>query len=343
MTASRPRFEASTELLLGLLHDEGLRPPITPELLASRNSATVRDELAAELSYQLRLSDITVEDRQISGPVGELTVAVARPAVPRRGPLVVSFHGGGLVKGNRYSDLVLAGRILAAHGGVAVSPEYRLAPEHPAPAGFDDAYATYLWAAEHAEELGADPTQILLVGISAGGNLAIATALAARDRSGPRAVGVLAACPMLDDRNDSVSTQQFWSLGSWTGSDNEVAWSAVLGDRRGGPEVSAYEAPARAQWLGGLPPVFLDVSATEPFRDEVVAFASGLWRDGGDAELHVYPGGTHVHELYAAGTWIGRGVLHARAEWVAHLIEPDDPRDSVEYVRELGKYPIGEA
>ncbi len=334
----QPRYEPTTAHLLRLWQDAGLRVPVTAAGLAERDPAA---ELDVEREFQLRVTGLAHRDIAIPGPAGDITLAVLTEPNPRPGPLVVSFHSGGLVKGTRFNNLREAAGIVRAHGGVLVSPEYRLAPQHPAPAGFDDCYATLAWAFDHADELGGDPTRMIVVGMSGGGNLALATALAARDRGGPRALGVLAGCPMLDDRNDTTSARQFRFDGLWTGADNDVAWDAILGERRGTQDVSPYEAPARARWLDGLPPVFLDVASTEPFRDEVVAFASGIWRDGGDAELHVYPGGTHGHELLSAETWIGRGVLRARAEWVAQLLEPADPQATVDHIVALGRYPIG--
>lgn len=99
--------------------------------------------------------------------------------------------------------------------------------------------------------------------------------------------------PMLDDRNDTVSSIQMAGLGLWDHRSNEFGWTALLGDRRGGAHVEPYAAPARATDLSGLPPTFLDVGSAETFRDETVAYASRIWAHGGRAELHVWPGGFH--------------------------------------------------
>ncbi|TNY34726.1 hypothetical protein EIO00_22320 [Thermomonospora catenispora] len=131
---------------------------------------------------------------------------------------------------------------LAELGLVAVSVEYRLAPEHPHPAQIEDCYAGLTWTAEHAGELGIDPGRIIVAGVSAGGGLAAAMALLARDRGGPALAGQMLLCPMLDDRNDTPSAHQMAGRGVWDRTANETAWNAVLGEARGGPEVSCYAA-----------------------------------------------------------------------------------------------------
>ncbi|SDL17557.1 alpha/beta hydrolase [Tessaracoccus oleiagri] len=332
----RPPFEPHTALMLAAFVRDGLYVPLDPATIAA-----TRKPVEESRDHVLRTTGLEHRDLTIPGPDGDLTVAVLRrPGDTEPGPLFLWFHGGGLIQGNRFSSVDQLAPMIERHGGVIVSPEYRLAPEHPAPAGMEDCYATFLWAVAHAEELGGDPSRVLVTGASAGGNLALAVALAARDRRGPGILGVLAPYPMLDDRNDSVAVRQFWDEGTWTGHDNEVAWDATLGERRGTDDVSYLEAPARAEWLGDLPPIFLDVASTEPFRDEVVDFASRVWRDGGDAELHVYPGGTHVHEVLSAKSWIGEGVFRARGEWVARLLDPVDPSVTYDHVVASGKYPL---
>ena len=127
-----------------------------------------------------------------------------------------------------------------------VSVEYRLAPETPHPGPVEDCYAGLVWTAAHAAELGIDPRRMIVVGGSAGGGLAAAVALLARDTGGPVLAGQMLMCPMLDDRNDTPSSWQMAGLGIWDQASNEVGWTALLGDARGGPDVSPYAAPARA-------------------------------------------------------------------------------------------------
>jgi acetyl esterase/lipase len=209
----------------------------------------------------------------------------------------------------------------AAELGLAVvSVEYRLAPENPHPAPVEDCYAGLLWTVEHADELGIDPGRIVVSGASAGGGLAAATALLARDRGGPVLLGQLLLCPMLDDRNDSYSARQMAGLGIWDRGFNQFGWTSLLGEAQGGPDVSPYAAPARATDLSGLPPAFIDVGSAETFRDEAVEYASRIWRAGGVAELHVWPGGFHGFVLMAPQAALSQTAKAAIGPWLRRIV-----------------------
>ena len=125
---------------------------------------------------------------------------------------------------------------------------------------------------------------------------------------------------MLDDRGVTASTRQFDGIGVWDRVSNETGWSALLGERCGGPDVPAYAAPARADDLSGLPPAFIDVGAAEIFRDEAIAYADGIWRAGGDAELHVWAGAFHACDIFAPHTAVGRAMIRARNGWVERIL-----------------------
>ncbi|KAI0484831.1 lipase [Xylariaceae sp. FL0804] len=262
---------------------------------------------------------VEVSDVQIPGPRQPLTATVVRPADGPRGdqPGIVYFHGGAMIASNRYAGLDTSVVWAREFGAVTVSVEYGLAPEHPAPQPTEDCYATLRWVAANLAELGIDPDRLMLYGVSAGGGLAAATALLARDKGvGPKLCGLFLECPMLDDRNGTVSQQQF-AHGPFYGSImNNVAWRCVLGDRVGTADVTEYEAPARASDLSGLPPVFLDCASAEPFRDEIVAFALKLWEDGIAAELHVWPGGPHGYDRMAPKMTISVQAHQVRLLWM---------------------------
>ena len=262
----------------------------------------------------------TEETRRIPGPGGELELSVFTPeGGATDAPGLYWIHGGGMVLGDRF----LVGEALdvaSSVGGVVVSLEYRLAPDHPAPAPGDDCYAGLRWFAEHAAELGVDPGRIVLGGTSAGGGLAAATALRVRDDGGPALVGLMLSCPMLDDRMVTVAANQFGDDLLWTKASNEFGWRSLLGDRAGTDDVSIYEAPGRATDLSGLPPTFIDVGSADLFRDEDVAFASTLWASGGDAELHVWPGGYHGFELLAPTAPLSVDAVEARPRWLQRAL-----------------------
>lgn len=142
----------------------------------------------------------------------------------------------------------------------------------------------------------------------------------ARDRAGPRAIGQVLMCPMLDDRNDTPSAHQMAGLGVWDRTSNDTGWSALLGAARGTADVSPYAAPARADDLSGLPPAFIDVGSAETFRDEDVAHASRIRQAGGSAELHVWPGGFHGFDGLVPQAALSRDARAARLRWLRRLL-----------------------
>ncbi|MEE1800893.1 alpha/beta hydrolase [Streptomyces sp. JV176] len=271
---------------------------------------------------------VELEERTVPGPAGEpdISLLICRPAgagpsASATGlPALYQIHGGGMILGNNRTGLENALDWALELNLVVVSVEYRLAPEHPHPAPVEDAYAGLVWTAEHAAELGIDPARIIVAGGSAGGGLAAAVALLARDRNGPALAGQMLMCPMLDDRNDTPSSLQMAGLGVWDRAANHIGWTSLLGEARGGPDVSPYAAPARATDLSGLPPAFIDVGSAETFRDEDVTYASRLWQAGGRAELHVWPGGFHGFETLAPQTALAQDARAAQLRWLTRLL-----------------------
>ncbi|MFB7595318.1 alpha/beta hydrolase [Streptomyces sp. NPDC056160] len=305
------------------------RPGLTPaDIAAARRDEDAASELLAALDLTLG-GAFEVADRTVPGPPGapDVSLLVCRPTAAAPGtarPVLYYAHGGGMVLGDHRVGVDMALGWAKELDAVVVSVAYRLAPEHPHPAPVEDVYAGLLWTAEHAGELGGDPKRIVMVGASAGGGLTAAAALLLRDRAGrrtiPRPCAQMLLSPMLDDRNDTASAHQMAGAGLWDRTANDTGWSALLGDRRGGPRVSPYAAPARAEDLAGLPPAFLDVGSAETFRDEVVAYASRIWRAGGVAELHVWPGGFHGFDALAPQAALTRSAQAARLDWLRRLL-----------------------
>lgn len=265
---------------------------------------------------------VTWTDHTIPGYGGaEITVSViARRDHRGGGPGIYHVHGGGMVMGDRFASVGPLVEWAMKYDAVAVTVEFRRAPEHPDPVPVEDCYAGLEWMAAHADELGFDPGKLVIFGGSGGGGLAAGVTLLARDRGGPALCGQLLQCPMIDDRNDTGSARRYDGVGVWDRTSNLTAWTMVLGDRRGGPDVSPYAAPARATDLGGLPPTFIDVAAAEVFRDEAVAYASAIWAAGGEAELHVWGGAFHGFYDLAPETAVARSCLAARDSWLDRLL-----------------------
>jgi acetyl esterase/lipase len=311
-TLPPPPFDPELGAALTALADM-MPPTLNADLLTAMRSGSVLalptlEELARDGAFR-------VEEREVPG-LGDdpdITLLICTPTAPT-GTLgcVYHTHGGGMVLGDRRIGMVEMLDWAEMFNLVVVSVEYRLAPETPHPGPIDDCYAGLLWIAAHADELGFDPDRMIVAGGSAGGGLAAALALRARDQSGPALLGQMLIYPMLDDRNDTPSAHQMAGLGVWDHSANEFGWTALLGDSRGGPDVSPYAAPARAGDLSALPPAFIDVGSAETFRDEDVAYASRIWQAGGRAELHVWPGGFHGFDGLAPTAQLSRDARDAR-------------------------------
>ncbi|MFI2608456.1 alpha/beta hydrolase [Kitasatospora sp. NPDC018619] len=253
---------------------------------------------------------------------GEVTLVSARPAGVRGPlPLLYYLHGGGMVTGNAWSVLprLLEGWALPL-GLAVVSVEYRLAPRTRFPGALEDCYAGLVGVTEQARELGVAPRRVVIGGKSAGGGLAAALALLARDRGGPAPVGQLLLSPMLDDRGTTFSSRQMAGHDTWDRTSNATSWQAVLGHRYGAADVSPYAAPARATDLARLPAAYLDVGSAETFRDEAVAYADAIWRAGGQAELHVWPGACHGFDTLAPQAALTRDAHEARTRWLRRVL-----------------------
>jgi acetyl esterase/lipase len=248
--------------------------------------------------------DVTREDREIPGRSGDpaVRVRIYRPVDAGEVlPGLLEIHGGGFIMGDLEMMDAFCDRVAAELRAVVVSVEYRLAPEHPYPAAVEDCHAALTWLAANTGELGVDPERIAIAGQSAGGGLAAATALMARDRGGPALCFQLLEIPELDDRLDTVSMTAFVDTPLWNRPNAVRSWSWYLGDddRPGSVDVSPYAAPARAEDLSGLPPAFVSVMEFDPLRDEGLIYAMRLLQAGVSTELHAYPGTFHGSGLVA--------------------------------------------
>jgi acetyl esterase len=240
--------------------------------------------------------DVAKEDRRVSGPAGapDVGIRIYRPRAKASGPrgCVFEIHGGGFLMGSIEMMDPWCQKVAAELDAVVVSVEYRLAPEHPFPAGAEDCYAALCWTAKQASELGVDAARIALAGQSAGGGLAAATALLARDRGFPALCFQLLEIPELDDRLDTPSMLAFHDTPLWNRPNAVWSWKHYLGPDHDG-ETSPYAAPARAKDLAGLPPAYVSTMEFDPLRDEGILYALRLMQAGVQVELHSYPGTFH--------------------------------------------------
>ncbi|MGQ0774946.1 MAG: alpha/beta hydrolase [Pseudonocardiales bacterium] len=260
--------------------------------------ATLRQITARQPAYT-PLIPVDVTHRTIPGPPDSppVTVRIYRPSgYPEPVPGLIYLHGGGFVLGDLDTVHSSATRIADQVGAVVVSVDYRLAPEHPFPAGLEDCYAVLEWTAQHAGGLGIDPARIGVGGESSGGGLAAAVTLLARDRGGPQLCIQCLLSPELDDRLDTISARSFTDTPKFDRANALVSWTYYLGKLRepGSSEVPEHAAPARATDLSGLPPAFISACEFDPLRDEDITYAHRLIQAGVKTELAYYPGTFHA-------------------------------------------------
>ncbi|GFG49098.1 hypothetical protein MAGR_05390 [Mycolicibacterium agri] len=234
---------------------------------------------------------VAMAERRIDGDVEVVVLAPEHQSVP--GPGVLWLHGGGMCAGTAQLEVQPTSRLVPPLGAVAVLPNYRLAPENPFPAGFDDCMAALQWMVENADELGIDPGRIAVAGASAGGGLAAAVAQRAFDEGIPLRAQAM-VYPMLDDR--TALRDDFVGRGelTWTPSSNKWAWTAYLGREPRMSDAPEYAAPARRTALAGLPPAWIGVGDLDLFYDESVDYAERLKMEGVVCEPIVVPGMYHI-------------------------------------------------
>ncbi|MET0379919.1 MAG: alpha/beta hydrolase [Spongiibacteraceae bacterium] len=297
--------------------DERLDPEL--RLMIDRFPAFNLDDISAVregfkhviAGMQNKYSDnISIEDVYISSDNNSLRIRLYRPrSVENLLPALLWIHGGGYILGTAdMSDERQSEMALRCHC-VIVSVDYRLAPEHPYPAALNNCYAALEWLFASATKLSIDASRIAVGGASAGGGLAAAVALLARDRNEVNPTFQLLIYPMLDDRNTTRSSHDITDRRVWNRETNLIGWRAYLGEKIGKEDVSAYAAPARADNLQGLPPAFIAVGTLDPFLDEDIEYARRLSQFGVLTELHVYPGAFHGFDAMAPNSVLSKRAM----------------------------------
>ncbi|MGW3645474.1 alpha/beta hydrolase [Streptomyces sp. NPDC000878] len=319
MTTARPTLDPE---LRELLADMPLMSRLSPEILAQlrRLPSTPVEPLLAHRQVDRREVTVPAKD---GAPIPLSVFSPANTDRTAAAPCVYWMHGGGMVMGDRFSQIDIPLEWLDEFGAVVVSVDYRLAPEATGTALVDDCYQGLLWVAEHSAELGIDPARIIVAGASAGGGLAAGVTLLARDLGTPAIAAQMLICPMLDHRNTSTSSRQYsGGPGVWTREMNEFGWRAVLGELTD-QEIPEYVSPALADDLSGLPTTYIDTGSAEVFRDEDTDYATRIWAAGGQAELHVWAGGFHGFDALYPQARISAAARRTRTAWLTRLLLPD--------------------
>ena len=232
-----------------------------------------------------------VDDTKIPTPSGELAVRLYRPEGDGPRPGLVYLHGSGWIYGDLGMSDTLCRRLARVSGCIVVAPDYRLAPEHPYPAALDDVAATLEWVSAEGAGLGIDAGRLAIGGESAGGNLAAAAALRARDSGGPALAYQLLICPAVDAGLDTASMTEFADGYLLTRDSMAWLWSLYLADPSQGDE--PYASPLRAETLAGLPPTLIVTAGYDPLRDEAESYGARLEQAGVPAEVRRYDGMIH--------------------------------------------------
>jgi acetyl esterase/lipase len=238
--------------------------------------------LIRTLSSLVRVKDLDGVEALTLG--SGVRVRLHRPVgVEQPGPALVWIHGGGYVIGTAQQDDALCRRFVRELGVTVAAVDYRLAPEHPYPAPLEDCYSALTWLAGLPA---VDPARVAIGGASAGGGLAAALALLARDRGEVAPTLQLLAYPMLDDRSGAGPENPSYRL--WGPKSNRFGWAAYLGNAD--PQIAV---PARHDNLSGLPPAWIGVGTHDMFHDEDVAYAERLTAAGVPCQVKVVDGAFH--------------------------------------------------
>lgn len=246
-----------------------------------------------------------IEDRQIPGPAGSLTIRIYTPGPTSGSPILVFFHGGGFVAGGLDTHDNPLRSVTNRCECIVVSVAYRLSPENKYPAATEDAYAATKWVAEHAENIGGDPSRIAVGGDGAGGNLAAVTALMARERGSPPLIFQLLIYPMLD----ASTIRPSW----WTETNTPTVSREAKNDilhvylPLTGTLSNPFVSPVHAKTLKNLPPtLIITYEGDDPMRIESQEYVRRLAEDGVVAKISLYPNAIHGFFLMAGDLAAGK-------------------------------------
>jgi acetyl esterase len=276
---------------------------LTPNIeIADYVTARERERhLVAEMRSGVPPVEVDVTDTRCARPDGSvIPVRLYRPrgSAGRILPVLLFIHGGSFVTGGLHSEDSRSEQYAARTGCAVIGLDYRLAPEHPFPAGLDDCWTVLEWLVVESARLEIDPTRIAVGGLSAGGGLAAGLAARSRDAGGPPIVLQLLMFPVLDARGDSGSVRRFRDTPVLTGGGVETMWELYLGPDRSAPP--QYSSPAQLADLSDLPAAFISAAEYDPLRDEALDYASRLLGAGVSVDLRLYAHAYHSFDGFEA-------------------------------------------
>ena len=293
-----------------------------PKKLADRRSL-----ISAFLQEFPQSDEVTREDRFVDSCIDlhQIPIRIYRPIEGiKNDGVILTIHGGGMVMGSIDDDDGNAVRLCREFGVAVVAVDYRLAPEHPFPIPLIDCFDVANWLFTESEDFGWDTSRSILYGGSAGGGLALATAMKLRDEEKSTFAAIVAPYPMLDHRNCLPSTLRMTDLGVWDRKANEESWAWYLAHQEAAllspGEVPPYAAPLHAVDLSDLPPLMIDVGDCDLFLDEDIQFVARIIEAGGSVEFHCYPGAYHAAELFAPDAKLSRTIWRNRFEFISRWL-----------------------
>jgi acetyl esterase len=268
------------------------------DVATARMQPTIADAVNAVLKAQGRdtspqalVPGVTSRDISVQGAAGSLPATVYKPVGKGPFPVIVYFHGGGWVIADRKVYDGGARGLAKAANAIVVSVDYRRAPEAKFPAAWDDAFASYKWVASHASSLGGDPKRLALAGESAGGNLAVATAIAARDAGAPKPLAVVAVYPVA--QTGSTNTESYIENAVAKPLNKPmIAWFLDKLLRTPADKQDTRLDLVHAN-LANLPPVTIINATIDPLRDDGSLLQKAIQQANGQVDRQVFTGVTH--------------------------------------------------
>jgi len=236
-------------------------------------------------------------------------------------PCLVVFHGGGFMLKASASHYQIMKEYVSKLPCKVVYVDYRLAPEYPFPIPVEDCYETYKWVLKHAAELGIDKNKILVSGDSAGGNLAAAVTLKAKNCGVALPVGTMLIYPVTDRRMLTDSMQRFTDTPMWDAKLNRMMWNCYLGEQK--PEHIEYVSPVEAKTFQNFPPTYMEVAEYDCLHDEGIALLMRIKEAGTETELHEVKSACHGYET-AVNSMIMKACMDCRLKWLQKILDRVD-------------------
>jgi acetyl esterase len=308
-------LDPQVSTLLQTMNDPGA-PPI--HALSLETVRHLVDSVGTMSGEVVPLADI--RDLTIPGPTGVLPIRVYTPPGLNPLPVLLFIHGGGWATGSIEGYDRLCRHLAAQSGSLVVSVGYRLAPEHPFPAGLDDCYTAAVWLAKNAASINGDATRLAIGGDSAGGNLSTVVTLLAKERSGPQIRYQVLLQPMTDYYEPGTPSLQEYAEGYFLTREALIRfWQHYLPDTS--KALTPYAAPLRAKSLAGLPPALIITAEYDPLRDEGERYASRLQEAGVLVTLKRFDGMIHPFMLMAGSLAQGKAAISFVAEQLRTALE----------------------